>query len=113
MGISHEVRSDQSPGFIAFAISEWIAAVGAKTTFIEKARPRENGYVESFDGKLRDELLSGEIYSLAEARALAAALQHDPAALRAGLSPTDTRRRAAPVETAVMRNRTCRCDILT
>jgi transposase InsO family protein len=50
------------------AVREWIAAVGAKTAFIEKASPWENGYVESFNGKLRDELLNVEIfYSLAEA----------------------------------------------
>lgn len=48
---------------------EWIAAVGAKKAFIEPGSPWENGYVESFNSKLRDELLDGEIfYSLAEAR---------------------------------------------
>ena len=48
---------------------EWIAAVGAKTAFIEPGSPWENGCCESFNSKLRDELLDGEIfYSLAEAR---------------------------------------------
>jgi len=56
--------------FIAIAVREWTAAIGAKTAFIEKASPWENRYVEGFNGKLRDELLKrGEIfYSLAEAR---------------------------------------------
>jgi len=68
-GVPDHVRSDQGPEFIAVAVREWIAAVGARTAFIEKASPWENGYVESFNGKLRDELLNGEIfYSLAEAR---------------------------------------------
>lgn len=50
---------------------EWIAAVGAKTAFIEPGSPWENGYCESFNSKLRDELLNGEIfYSLAEAKVI-------------------------------------------
>ncbi|MBL3611274.1 integrase core domain-containing protein, partial [Rhodovulum sulfidophilum] len=57
------------PEFIAKAVRDWIDAVGAKTAFIEPASPCENGYCESFNSKLRDELLNGEIfYSLAEAR---------------------------------------------
>jgi transposase InsO family protein len=68
-GVPDHVRSDQGPEFIALAVREWLAAVGAKTAFIERASPWENGYVESFNGKLRDELLNAEIfYSLAEAR---------------------------------------------
>ena len=47
---------------------EWIAAVGARTAFIEPGSPWENGYCESFNSKLRDELLNGEMfYSLVEA----------------------------------------------
>ncbi len=47
----------------------WIAAVGARTAYIEPGSPWENGYVESFNARIRDELLNGEIfYSLAEAR---------------------------------------------
>jgi transposase InsO family protein len=50
-------------------VREWITAVGAKTAFIEPGSPWENGYCESFNAKLRDELLNGELfYSLAEAR---------------------------------------------
>lgn len=68
-GVPGHVRSDNGPEFIAQAVREWIAAVGAKTAFIEPGSPWENGYCESFNSKLRDELLNGEIfYSLAEAR---------------------------------------------
>ncbi len=59
------------PEFIARAVRDWIAAVGATTAFIEPGSPWENGYCESFNSKLRDELLNGEIfYSLAEARVI-------------------------------------------
>ena len=68
-GIPGYIRSDHGPEFIARAVREWIAAVGARTAFIEPGSPWENGYCESFNSKLRDELLNGEIfYSLAEAR---------------------------------------------
>jgi len=68
-GIPAHIRSDNGPEFIAAALREWIAAVGAKTAYIEPGSPWENGYVESFNGKLRDELLNGEIfYTLAEAK---------------------------------------------
>ena len=68
-GVPGHIRSDNGPEFIARALREWIVAVGAKTAFIEPGSPWENGYCESFNSKLRDELLNGEIfYSLAEAR---------------------------------------------
>jgi putative transposase len=68
-GIPGHIRSDNGPEFIAAAVKDWIAAVGAKTAYIERGSPWENGYIESFNGKLRDELLNGEIfYSLREAR---------------------------------------------
>tara|TARA_R110000751_G_C13720117_1_gene475355 strand:+ start:382 stop:1224 length:843 start_codon:yes stop_codon:yes gene_type:complete len=68
-GVPGHIRSDNGPEFVAKAVREWIAAVGAETAFIEPGSPWENGYCESFNSKLRDELLDGEIfYSLAEAR---------------------------------------------
>ncbi len=68
-GVPGHVRSDNGPEFIAKAVRDWIDAVGANTAFIEPGSPWENGYCESFNSKLRDELLNGEIfYSLAEAR---------------------------------------------
>jgi putative transposase len=68
-GVPGHIRSDNGPEFIAQAVRNWIAAVGAKTAFIEPGSPWENGFCESFNSKLRDELLNGEIfYSLAEAK---------------------------------------------
>ncbi len=68
-GIPTYIRSDNGPEFVAAALREWIAAVGAKTAYIEPGSPWENGYCEAFNGKLRDELLNGEIfYSLKEAK---------------------------------------------
>ncbi len=68
-GIPAHIRSDNGPEFVAAALRAWIAAVGAKTAYIERGSPWENGYVESFNGKLRDELLNGEIfYTLKEAK---------------------------------------------
>ena len=50
-------------------MQDWIAAVGAKTAYIERGSPWENGYIERFNARLRDELLNGEIfYSLREAQ---------------------------------------------
>ena len=63
------IRSDNGPEFIAQAVRDWIAAVGAKTAYIEPGSPWENGYCESFNGRFRDERLNGEIfYSLREAQ---------------------------------------------
>lgn len=68
-GVPGHVRSDNGPEVIAKAAREWIAAVGARTAFIEPGSPWESGYCESFNSKLRDALLNGELfYSLAEAR---------------------------------------------
>lgn len=59
------------PEFIAEKVRTWIAAVGAKTAYIEPGSPWENGYCESFNARFRDELLNGEIfYSLREAQIL-------------------------------------------
>jgi putative transposase len=62
-GVPAHIRSDQGPEFIAQAVKDWIAAVGARTAYIERGSPWENGYVESFNARLRDELLNGEIFS--------------------------------------------------
>ena len=56
---------------MAAGVKGWIESVGAKTAHIEKASPWENGYVECFNGKLRDELLNGEVFNtLKEAQVL-------------------------------------------
>ena len=68
-GVPGHIRSDNGPEFVAAAVRAWVAAVGAKTAYIEPGSPWENGYIESFNARLRDELLNGEIfYSLKEAQ---------------------------------------------
>jgi transposase InsO family protein len=70
-GVPEHIRSDNGPEFTAKAIREWIEKVGAKTLYIQPGSPWENGYVESFNGKLRDELLNGEVFNtLQEAQIL-------------------------------------------
>ncbi len=70
-GVPAHIRSDNGPEFTAQVVRDWLRRVGVKTLFIEPGSPWENGYVESFNGKLRDELLNGEIfYTLREAKVL-------------------------------------------
>ena len=70
-GSPDHIRSDKGSEFTATAVREWLPKVGVKTLFIEPGSPWENGYNESFNGKLRAELLNGEIfYTLREARVL-------------------------------------------
>ena len=68
-GIPEHLRSDNGPEMTSKAVREWLATVGTQILFIEPGSPWENGYNESFNGKLRDECLNGEIfYSLKEAK---------------------------------------------
>ena len=68
-GIPEHIRSDNGPEFVAKELRSWLAKVGTGTLYIEPGSPWENGYCESFNGKLRDECLNGEIfYSLKEAQ---------------------------------------------
>lgn len=68
-GVPEHVRSDNGPEFVAKAVQEWITAVGAQTAYIAPGSPWENGFIESFNARLRDELLDGEIfYTLKEAQ---------------------------------------------
>src|SRR5262245_58292089 len=68
-GHSRSHPSDNGPEFVAKAVQDWIAGVGAKTAYIERGSPWENGYIDSFNARLRDELLNGEIfYTLREAQ---------------------------------------------
>jgi putative transposase len=70
-GVPAHIRSDNGPEFVAKAVQGWIAGVGATTAYIAPGSPWENGYVESFNGKLRDELLDCEVFNtLAEAQVL-------------------------------------------
>jgi len=70
-GVPRHIRSDNGPEFIARAVRAWLGEHGSQATFIEPGSPWENAYCESFNGKLRDELLDAELFtSLAEARHL-------------------------------------------
>jgi transposase InsO family protein len=70
-GIPEYIRSDNGTEFTANAIRKWLNQLGVKTLFIERGSPWENGYLESFNGKLRDELLKREVFtSLDEAKVL-------------------------------------------
>jgi len=70
-GIPEHIRSDNGPEFAAKAVRAWLGRLGVKTLFIEPGSPWENGYIESFNGKLRDELLNREIFTtLTEAKIL-------------------------------------------
>ena len=114
-GVPEHVRSDNGPEFVAKAVREWITAVGAKTAFIEPGSPWENGYCESFNARLRDELLNGELfYSLAEARTVIegwsqhyntrrphSSLGYRPPAINAVLWPAAPTQPAAPATSNV------------
>jgi len=68
-GVPEHIRSDNGPEFVAKGIRRWLVQAGVTTLFIAKSSPWENGYVESFNGKFRDELLNGELFlGLADAR---------------------------------------------
>jgi putative transposase len=70
-GIPEYIRSDNGPEFVATTVRGWLGRLGVQTLFIEPGSPWENGYIESFNGKLRYELLDGEIFdTLQEARIL-------------------------------------------
>jgi transposase InsO family protein len=70
-GVPVHLRSDNGPEFIANALREWLSKLSVKPLFIEPGSPWENGYIESFNGKMRDELLNREIFfTLQEAQIL-------------------------------------------
>ena len=70
-GVPDYIRSDNGPEFIAKRLRQWLATLKVKPLYITPGSPWENGYIESFNGRLRDELLNGEIfYSLKEAQVL-------------------------------------------
>jgi putative transposase len=70
-GVPGHIRSDNGPEFTAKMVRGWLERLGVRTLFIEPGSPWENGYIESFNGKLRDELLNGEIfYTVKEAEVL-------------------------------------------
>ena len=72
-GVPEHIRLDNGPEFTAKAMRKWLTGIGVKTLFIEPGSPWENGYIESFNGKLRDEFLNREVFTtLTEAKVLIA-----------------------------------------
>ena len=70
-GPPEHLRSDNGPEFVAINVRDWLGRIGVKTLYIEPGSPWENGYCESLNSKLRDELLNGEIFTtLREAQVL-------------------------------------------
>jgi putative transposase len=70
-GVPGHIRSDNGPEFTAKAVRGWLDRVGVRALFIEPGSPWENGYIESFNGKLSDEVLDGEVFDpLLEAKVL-------------------------------------------
>jgi len=70
-GVPDYIRSDNGSEFTAKQVRSWLGKVGVRTLYIEPGSPWENGYLESFNGKFRDELLNVEIFdTLLEAKVL-------------------------------------------
>lgn len=77
-GVPEHLRSDNGPEFTAKAVRSWLQRVGVQTLFITPGSPWENGYVESFNGKLRDELLDREVFdTLWEVQVLTEQWRHE------------------------------------
>lgn len=82
-GVPAYLRSDNGAEFTSQAVREWLSRVGVRTLFIEPGSPWENGYIESFNGKLRDELLDRDIFdTLLEAKVLVERWRHEYNTLR-------------------------------
>ena len=104
-GVPEHIRSDNGPEFTSRAVREWLGNVGAKTLYIEPGSPWENGYVESFNGKLRDELLDREVFNtLHEVQVLVERYRRTYNQVRphsfAGLQATSARNCDAPRSTS-------------
>ena len=85
--IPHYIRSDNGSEFTAQTVRQWLATLGVKTLYIEPGSPWENGYLQSFNGKLRDELLNIEIFrypagGAGASEAMAKTLQYSEATQR-------------------------------
>jgi transposase InsO family protein len=91
--------SAASPTFVAISVRDWLGKVGVKTLYIEPGSPWENGYCESLNSKLRDELLNGEIFStLREAQVLIENWRHHYNAVR----PLSSLRYRPPAPEAIL-----------
>jgi putative transposase len=92
-GVPEHIRSDNGPEFTAKALRASLQTVGGKTLYIEPGNPWENGYCDSFNGPLRDELLNGEIfYNLKEAQIVISHWRRDYNTLQPLARPSDSRR---------------------
>jgi len=94
-GVPEHIRSDNGPEFIAEELRKWLGKVGTRTLYIEPGSPWENGYCESFNGKLRDEFLNRRDFLLAEGGTdfdgeVAPGIQHGASPLGTGLQATGT-----------------------
>lgn len=104
-GVPAHIRSDNGPEFIARVVRSWLSSIGTRTLFIQPGSPWENAYIESFNSRLRDELLNGELFlGLEEARYLIERWRVDyntarphsslayqtPAEFAAGCAPSDS-----------------------
>ncbi len=105
-GQPKHIRSDNGPEFIAHAIRDWVRKVGIGTLYVEPGSPWENGYIESFHSRLRDELMNTtEFETLSHARACGVAWREDyndyrPHSSLGGLPPNEFARRCAASVTA-------------
>ena len=87
-GPPDHIRSDNGSEFTAHAVRDWLGRIGVKTLYIEPGSPWENGYNESFNSKLRDEILNTEIFStLKEAKVLIERWRHRPHLARIQTGP--------------------------
>ena len=108
-GVPEHVRSDNGPEFVATVVRQWLAHLGVKTLYIEKRSPWENGYVESFNGKLRDELLDREIFdTVLEARVLTSRWRDEYNRVRPHSSLGIVHRRRRPSRPSRLRRHCCR-----
>jgi putative transposase len=114
-GIPEHIRSDNGPEMTAKIVRQWLAGVGAQTLYIAPGSPWENGYCESFNGKLRDELLNGEIfYSLKEAQVVIEQWRKHYNTIRPHSSQaTDRPRRRQPARSQPLWIRPHRCNKLS
>ena len=117
-GVPQYIRSDNGPEFTALKVREWLERVDVQTLFIEPGSPWENGYIESFNGKLRDELLNGEIFeTLLEAKVLTERWRVDYNTIRPhsslGYQPPAPETRQPHKATSATLQRPCAAEQLT